>query len=218
MQSAQRASQQWSRLNLFDFLCRPRRSPGQTTRSSGSARIDLKNSVSDCRPILKYLVLITATTFTLAGYCWNIIPLGLCSKGTSPLFNHGADGSRCRTQTLFFLFIWEMGQRKQTASDKDCWKIKRRDTSQPLIIQQLRLTEEFDLSLWWGWWIFELLIWFLTPCTCPPHQPTAALMNVHSVALSDTEMSGSFRLPLSTVKWKSRGNFLADLSPEANNC
>lgn len=70
------------------------------------ACIDLKNSVSDYRPILKYLVLITATTFTLAGYCWNIIPSGLCSKGTSPLFNHGADGSRCRTQALFFFFLF----------------------------------------------------------------------------------------------------------------
>lgn len=102
MRSARKASQQRSWLNLFDFLCRPRRSPGQTTRSSGSAHIDLKNSVSNCPPILKYLVLITATTFTLAGYCWNIIPSGPCSKGTSLLFNHGADGSRCRTQALFF--------------------------------------------------------------------------------------------------------------------
>lgn len=43
---------------------------------------------SDCWPTLKYLVLITATTFTLAGYCWNIIPKGLHGKGITLLFNH----------------------------------------------------------------------------------------------------------------------------------
>lgn len=46
-----------------------------------------ENSASDCWPTLKYLVLITATTFTLAGYCWNIIPKGLRSKGITPLFS-----------------------------------------------------------------------------------------------------------------------------------
>lgn len=51
-----------------------------------------------------------------------------------------------------------MGQRNQAASDKDRWKIKRRDTPQPLIVLQLRLTEVLDLSLWWGWWTPELLI------------------------------------------------------------
>lgn len=65
-----------------------------------------ENSASDCWPTLKYLVLITATTFTLAGYCWNIIPKGLRSKGITPLFNHRGDGSHSLTQAFF---IWEMG-------------------------------------------------------------------------------------------------------------
>lgn len=58
--------------------------------------------------------------------------------------------------------------------------------------------------------------------SCPVHlpasQPAAALMNVHSVALSDTETIRSFCVPLSTVKWRSWRNFPADLSPEGNIC
>lgn len=62
-----------------------------------------ENSALDCWPTLKYLVLITATTFTLAGYCWNIIPKGLHSKGITPLFNHRGDGSHSLTQAFFYL-------------------------------------------------------------------------------------------------------------------
>lgn len=60
-----------------------------------------ENSASVCWPALKYLVLITATTFTLAGYCWNIIPKGLRSKGIMPLFNHREDGSHSLARAFF---------------------------------------------------------------------------------------------------------------------
>lgn len=63
-----------------------------------------ENSALDCWPTVKYLVLITATTFTLAGYCWNIIPKGLCSKGITPLFNHRGNGSHSPSQAFFFFF------------------------------------------------------------------------------------------------------------------
>lgn len=75
----------------------------------GLAHVHLKNSVPDCWPALKYLVLITATTFTLAGYCWNIIPKGLHCKGITPLFSHRRDGSHSFSQAGFFLSeIWDI--------------------------------------------------------------------------------------------------------------
>lgn len=65
-----------------------------------------ENSVSDFWLALKYLVLITATTFTLAGYCWNIIPTGAARLG-----RHTGDGSYFFTPALFVFFFfsnWKM--------------------------------------------------------------------------------------------------------------
>lgn len=77
-----------------------------------------ENSVSDCWQALKYLVLITATTFTLVGYCWNIIPMG-----AARLSCHRGDGSYYFTPALFFfltknvacpqLIIWPPSEQTQ---------------------------------------------------------------------------------------------------------
>lgn len=75
--------------------------PGAGNRVLGLGPHWSENSASDCWPALKYLVLITATTFTLEGYCWNIIPKGLRSKGITPLFNHRGDGSHSLSQAFF---------------------------------------------------------------------------------------------------------------------
>ncbi len=77
--------------------------PWAGNRVLGLGQHRSENSATDRWPTLKYLVLITATTFTLAGYCWNIIPKGLHSKGITPLFNHWAGGSHSLTQPFFYL-------------------------------------------------------------------------------------------------------------------
>lgn len=132
----------------------------------GLAHVHLKNSVLDCWPALKYLVLITATTFTLAGYCWNIIPKGLHCKGITPLFSHRRDGSHSLSQAGFF--IWDMGHSHNrlyrlplTKSNRKLWDERHSITLNYTAAE----TEEHSLSLWWGWWIFELLSFDYLPCS-----------------------------------------------------
>lgn len=151
-----------------------------------------ENSQSECRPALKYLVLITATTFTLAGYCWNIIPEGLCSEGTTPLFHHTADGSHSLTQAFFFFLIWETGH-TATASFVGWQRATENRGDERHFITLNYIAAKFWVSgaaylSGGGWWIFELPIWLLALFTCLPSQPTAALMNAHTVPRADTEM------------------------------
>lgn len=69
-------------------------------------------------------------------------------------------------------------QTMQSASDKDRRKIKRRDTSQPLIIQQLRLTEECAYLSGGVGGFFNFLFDFL-PCApaCLPASPAHSCSN-----------------------------------------
>lgn len=86
-----------------------------------------ENSALDCWPTVKYLVLITATTFTLAGYCWNIIPKGLCSKGITPLFNHRGNGNHFLTQA-FLSGKWDTATAHYIFWQKAIENSKMRDT------------------------------------------------------------------------------------------
>lgn len=190
-------------LNLFDFLFGAHSALGRQ-KVHGLDPHWSGNSAVDFWPTLKYLVLITATTFTLAAYCRNIIPKGLQGKGITPLFNHRRDGSYSHTQA--FLFYLRNGTQPQqiiqyrlplTKSSRKLWDERHSIT--------LNYTEaKFDWAVHLisqvGLVDFELLIWLLALFTCLPRQCTAPLMNVCTVSFTHLKMILLILPQLSTVR------------------
>lgn len=70
----------WWCMALFDLLSVGHMEPKADDKVLSLGLHWSENAPLDCGPILKYLVLITSTTFALVGYCWNIIPQGCTAR------------------------------------------------------------------------------------------------------------------------------------------